>query len=213
MAWHKASDLTWTRPPWATHQRETIADPDAHLTEQQKRLFSDIRQLESDLAKRDPEEKAAFREKALYEISLRFHNSNRAMLDELEKQAARHKADWLKEHEADPAKLLLEAHRWESRYTAMDAAKLDAEIDDYTQGADFSRDRVDALGAAAARVKGEPDATLEVAKVRRNYAAPWRNQRPEFYKALQLYSSEFGTVSVLGADGIETIEISEILQD
>jgi hypothetical protein len=198
----------------------------ATLTDEQQQLLKEIKELEGVMFNRrhDTRWTAAqnreYREQKFFEIQERFYARNAAMSAQLQQEAEKHRADYLRRTDADTSRLLLEQRRWENRYAGMSKAQLEEEANAYGSEKDpakllaWSPDRLDALSAAALRVRKNPDEVLEKAKQERRYLEPWRYEKPEFYQAMNLYNSEFGVARVVNACGaLEDVPVAGVYME
>ena len=195
------------------------------LTDEQQQLLKNIKGLEQEMFNRrhdtrwTNQQNAEHRERRLHEIQVKFYEANTRAYEVLQEQAEKHKAEFLRKAEADPARLLLQQQRWLLKYGNMTREQLDAEAIIYGSETDSAKllswtpDRLDALSSAMMK-KGQPDGVLEQAKEQKRYEEPWRYEKPEVYQAMELYRPEYGRATVINSAGqIEKINIQKIYME
>jgi hypothetical protein len=199
------------------------------LTPEQEALKEQLHTLRSEMQQRDrlnytARENKEYYEAKLFEIQQAHYEANQARLASLQDGAEKVRRDWEKRRATTATKDALELRRHELEYETMDKRSLQQEarrcLDE--GGPDWTPERIAALGAHLKRAgvdgvqaEGESKPAPFLDQARRFHRdEPWRHDAPEVYKALDLYSAEFGQTKVLGEDGdIEPVDIAEIVRD
>ena len=210
-------------------QREYFEGPpemQATLSDQQQDLLREIKALEQTMYNRKHDtrftaaQNAEFREEKLYEIQTRFYAANEKMYAQLQQEAEAHRADFLRRTEADTSRLLLEQRRWENRYAGMNEDQLSEEAGSYATEQEPSKllswtpDRLESLTAALARRKGSMAQELRKEMERKEYNQPWKYEKPEFHRAMKLYTPEYGAATVLNSFGeLEKVDIAGVYME
>ena len=190
------------------------------LTDEQKAMHGELQKLSAEMKRRkkhekwSPAENQLYREEQLFKITADFYTANEARAERLKRDAEKVKAEY--EKKRNPTQEALSLHRYELEFNFMDKADVEKAALDFKfhgNSPAWTEDRVRVLKGMIAKHEIK-DVDIEGLKSTHKTTEPWRHEEPAIYKALELYTSEYGVANVLNDLGdVQRVEIAKIFDD